>query len=960
MAKVEKVTVKPNSAEIGLIIESLSLDKNYNYSHLEYYLKQIISGRDVVFDTRSDTLFVVPAKEAWKVILNWSQNDGNLPVGDRKNEFNFRSRATSLLSYIQTNLSGKSAEAAASYRLILEQAELPVPQPNSASPTEQDANLQKIYALRRKQIEILQKKLFDPLYTRLSKTKLLENIPDPTTRTLVLQMIAAGNMDFRHIPEKDYANYTAEKLHQMLLHRAGVRDVNQVISLIHSKNTLAEFKEVSNEIDAGILEIYKGDETSYQKDTESMREISSLAVGLNSVPYLLSTLDIGATPAEKEQLIRTIRSEIVDSAGSSHRSGNEIIQSALARAGFPQISADHFQSLVPYVEEMEIKQRHLLLGSNLSDHDPRLLSTKDLASSMGVDLTTPWISKRDLEAITQKLAGGKSKQDIQKALDLEFANGDSANLKKITELSTLLSRHNDFDNYQTQLSGSGGLRFQAGLSKSIGNYLAIKQPIDRFTDKIWGGITNIDDIIRAPQRGLAIWWEKTQELHPWLNPVGLFSDRFVKYQTGIALKIHEWATSATSSSGWLKSFRGHVADYTEGFIKHEASWGGAGSFFFQRKIGNALDWATRFATKGKHETLKSLRFAVANKVWSGFTKLAPGLSGKMVASGLSKVIIGIIGGEMTMGVSVAIQVGWEVLKYGFNFIKKLLTDNDFRERFINKIPLLVGGAVSSSLIFLSGLPAAIVAGVGIAGAAILAFLQAMLLSLVPLFTLAAGLSLAIVAFMTLMWYGFISPTFNLDSGVNQLLTNILCENDASGSSSETVESSETVGSTSKSGKVASCANCLVKALTECYGSGMISSEKINSIGIKCIVAKAIIQSSADAISASATQFNWLQCVGFTRAAAICAGGDLEKNSEGRAAGYINNAPRGYRYSSGPGSCRPGDLGLIDGDIGHIFVWGNANGPAMVDAIDANYVCDGCVSAKNPIPYSSIAGCLKLL
>jgi hypothetical protein len=123
-----------------------------------------------------------------------------------------------------------------------------------------------------------------------------------------------------------------------------------------------------------------------------------------------------------------------------------------------------------------------------------------------------------------------------------------------------------------------------------------------------------------------------------------------------------------------------------------------------------------------------------------------------------------------------------------------------------------------------------------------------------LIILSSIVSFGVILAISIIWFVFISPTFNIDSGENfaQTVTNIVC--DESGGNN-----------------VASCANCLVKYLSQCYGEGqMVSGTKIKNKGISCIISKVISSQSAAAIEASAVGYNWLQCV-VARASAICAG-----------------------------------------------------------------------------------------
>ncbi len=949
----------PNPDQVKKIQNALARDKQSNFNALEYYLKQVIVNRDVTFALVGGEELVVPAREAWRLIVDWSQGEGELPVGDRQSYINIRSRATKLLDYLQTNVSGKTAEAAGSYRLILDQANTPAKLPlPGTNPLDQTSNLQKVFDLRRKQIELLESKFLNPLTTNLSKSKLLAGISDAPTRAMVLQMLAAGNANFRYIPKEGYQNFTAEKIHQLLLHQPGIRNTSAVMRLAYSKTAQEDFKELSSIINKTIEDTYP-DEEKYQQDMTSLRSLSGLSPTLDSISYLVKGAGVSADPAETEALIKSIRSQIIFAARGEHVDGRYLIKNALKAAGFPEITVDYFTKLVPYVEEIQIKQRHLLLGSDLSDHDSRLLATSDLAAEIGVDLTTPWIKEKELNQITERAISSTAEEyytanpsknkgnepfNLQKAFDFEYAKGPAANPHKLAEFTNLMSKHRDFGLYHKSVDGNFGYQFQEFLSKGIGNYRAIKQPVDRFTEKVWGGIESIDDIIRGPQRKLANWWDETQEKYPWLNPAALISGKLVEYQTGIALKIHAWAIKVSTSNAWFRSFAGHVADFTEGFIKHDAHWSGAGSFFISRKIGNTLDWATKFASKGKHGTFTSLRFAMANKVWDGFSKLAPNLSTKMATDGFKKIIIGIIGGEMTMGVSIAIQVGWEVIKYGFGFIKKFLTDQKFRDKFFRTAPLLIGGAISASLLFVSGLPAAIVAGASIVGAAIMAGLQLIIMSLAPLFALAALVAFSIVTFFTILWYGLIAPTFNIDSGPGQIVANIVC----------TLAGQEAPGSSTNPRLAAG--KCVFELLSK-VGINPLNRENSGGVNFATFAQGLGNGAAAEEARYSAQTYGAFQCVGFDVVVNVMTGGSNGFTH----AKYLNTIePSGCNFVDGVGSCAPGDY-FVDtgGDWGHTGLFVSLEGANIV-CLDANSDGHGLVRDETTCrwPTSRIAGCLK--
>lgn len=953
-------TPNPLSDQIKEIYSSLARDRNSNFNQLEYFLKLIVMNREITFLVPNkqgglDEL-VVPAKKAWEIIATWSQGEGNLPVGDKDPRFNIRSRATRLLDYIQTNVSGKTAEAAGSYRLILEQAKYPAPPVSGRAKNDEESNLQKVFELRRKQIALLESRFMSPLTNNLSKSKLFANIPDAATRAMVLQMIAAGNANFRYNPKDGFQNFTAEKLHQMLLHQPNIRDVNSVMRLAYAKNAQLDFEEASSIINSTIKATYKN-EGEYQQGMADLRSLSSISPSLDSVKYLVNSLNISANPQDNALLIKSIRSHIIAAASQNHIDGTSLLKSALKSAGFAEISIDHFQSLVPYVEEIQIRQRHLLLGSDLSDQDARLLSTAGLATEFGVDLTTPWIKKKDLDEITERVLTSTEKEykekklgelsseknlALQQAFDYEYSKGDKANLHKLAEISSLMSKYRDFGLYHDSVDGHLGYKIQELLGKGLGNYRAVKQPVDRFTAKIWGGIDSIDDIVRGPQRELASWWEETQEKYPWLNPGAMIANKWIKYQTGIAIKIHDWAITISTSNAWLKSFAGHIADFTEGFVKHDASWSGAGSFFISKKIGNTLDWATKFASKGKYGTFTSLRFAVANKVWNGFTKLAPGLSSKMALDGFKKVIIGIIGGEMTMGVSIAIQIGWEVIKYGFSFLKKLLTDSKFRERVLNKLPILLAGGMTAGIAAITAIPFMFAA----VGSSFLAGLGAIISMLFTTIFVPAMITVGSIILAFFLLFQVFNTTIYTDSGtsIQQAISDIVCS----------ITKSEAPSSSSNP-KLAA-AKCIYELLNTAQ-INPLNKSNASGANFNSFATALGNQLAASEISRSATEYLTFQCVGFDVAVDIMTGGSGGFTD---AKDLDTNIPGGYSFKSGVDSCSPGDF-FVDknGKWGHTGVFVEPAGANIV-CLDANSDGKGIVRDESTCrwPTSKIAGCLK--
>lgn len=921
---------KLSTAQKNLVLEALTYDKNSNYSGLELYLKQIVSGSNVTFKTRSDQPFVVPPSEAWEIIAEWGQSDqANLPLGDRGSP---RARAARLLNYIQINLMGKTQEAAASYRLILEQANSPLVKPSETVSDPSGIILQKAYDLRREQIRQLQSGLIGKLATNLEKTQFLKNIPDAPTRALVMQMIAASNLNFRQA-----SDFTPERINQLLLHEPGYKQLNNAIHLAYSRASQKDFVELENTVNSTISSVYEGNESKYLSDMHSLRELSELAPTLSDIDWMVNHLAFASSPAEKASLASSLRSTLVSSARSSHQTGESLLRSALKSAGLPDTALSSLSSLSPYLEEIEVKQRHLLLGTDVFDRDPRLLATAGLAQSLGVDLTTPWLKPQDLNAVAAKIT---QKHGVTTLVE---AAAKAATPAELFEIKDLLSKTSDYNYYHTNLSGNLLLSAQEALAKTRGNLSSFAQPLTRFTTKVWAGYEKIDDLVHAPVRGLADWWETTTEKYPLLDPARFIFNKWTGFQVGIASRLNVWAARISGSGGWFSGFATHIADFTEGFVKNEANWSGAGFFFFERKWGNLLDWAAKKAGKESWTAVKgSVWKGLVNAIEVGGNKLAAGLGSK-----LATTLAGLASSSAGFGLIIlAGQLGWELLKLGFGKIKQFFTDSRFREKVLNWLPITLGAGLTALL----GLPALMLAGLGALGTGLLAFLAAIIGSLVSLFTLAAAWALAILASFALLYFIF-KPTTELDSGLTQLVTNILC-NDEDAQSTD-----KSAGSLNS--KTLACANCLAKYLTECYGSS-VSQQSLGK-GIGCLLAKKVAPDVASLIERSTTSFTYLQCVGFVQASIACGGGSLQGAN---ACSYEGKVDPNYEFVSGLKGAKPGDPVVFrssgvcgDSAPGHIGILKQDAG-ALVCLVDANQKCSGCVSDNNCLPKTFLAGYLK--
>ena len=112
----------------------------------------------------------------------------------------------------------------------------------------------------------------------------------------------------------------------------------------------------------------------------------------------------------------------------------------------------------------------------------------------------------------------------------------------------------------------------------------------------------------------------------------------------------------------------HVSDYTRGFISEGGSWGGANFVFVQKK------WEI-FSTgeqKAKFESWQAVKAKIGASLWSGFSKIAPGLAAKISAGSLGKLVASFMAGTLSAGTTILIQVGLMVIWEGIRACGNLL------------------------------------------------------------------------------------------------------------------------------------------------------------------------------------------------------------------------------------------------------------------------------------------------
>jgi hypothetical protein len=252
----------------------------------------------------------------------------------------------------------------------------------------------------------------------------------------------------------------------------------------------------------------------------------------------------------------------------------------------------------------------------------------------------------------------------------------------------------------------------------------------------------------------------------------------------------------------------------------------------------------------------------------------------MAASELGKAIFSFLAGELSLGATIAIQAGWEALKIGASkigqFIKSVFSGK--AEDLGGMIPMALGSLFLFVNTLLGGIPAALVIAFGLLKTALKILWEGFL----ALLALAALVSAIAVTFFVVVWTGLITPTFQLDSGLSELVANIVC--DESGNTTipgTTSLNTPTTGATSApTSSVLARASCLAKYLNQCYGPSVNASNI--STGLSCLATYAI----AAAIEEIKISY-WLhqfQCWLF-QAAVVWAGQSISSNN---ACGYVSD------------------------------------------------------------------------
>ncbi len=658
------------------------------------------------------------------------------------------------------------------------------------------------------------------------------------------------------------------------------------------------------------------------------------------------------TQADKTKFARSLMAVMVSSSGSSLTTG-DLVALAARETGATATQITAINSLLHSTElgsALEYHQNELHLDMAAG----RLTASQKSLRAKGINPFHAYGTTEDLLKEAHLLLGlpasSLSSQDAQvkiRELYERQSNSASPNRVELSRLRGWLDRQHtlsylDLPENDSLARLASRSRFERRLSDTSSRFSRFQTSL---YDK-WGKFEENLPWNKAMRKGFE-WYDKLADktiltvgktkipllrLIPWaLDQWDLFK-KVTTSKLAASLRGKNW--------GFFDPLRRRLNFVIREYRLGDHTTSGALFHYGHKVWGQALSWAAAktgmssvFKYAGKTSAGLAVRYT-ANAAARIAVRFLLKIGGKALAKiGIKAITALLAAGTIIGGIFSAVAIislVFDLLKLGYDFVKRFIQDVNFR-----KMVLKIGATVGAVVLAIQSLPWAVLV------AALLA----------PIL-LACAVSLILVASFTLL-FNTSKMTMQLDSGVTQFITSILCQNSEEGPAST---ASAPTAPPLASSSIISCASCLVDYLTACYGQEVTGSD-MQTTGIGCLLAKAVAPDVAAEIEASAIGYDYLQCVGFVQAAVTCSGGSLEGRAV--AADYITNPSAGYSYVSGAGSCQPGDIGLIDGDIGHIFIVGSNNN-ATINALDANYVCSGCVSSNTPLPASSVAGCMKKL
>lgn len=907
--------------------------------------------------------------EGWVFVTKWAKNN-NFSVNER-HSFKFQ------LDTLESDLRGREkleSEVAASLNSLKAKAREGIP--DAVAPT-LPTSYQKANAIQRAQIKDLESRLFDRMTAFYYNSPMLKDIGNTELRTRAATLLSAHPQIVAYYDPRAQTSGRTHLSHatnqfQLILSRA-IPELTPLYYTLRSDDMEAKTEKTLAAAKVELSKIYPGhsedqiDVKALDADMAHFTQVSRTGSTLTDISQIIKSLPDSYLTQDIKGLDQTIRQIVVRAATGTHVSGSDLLAQLIRDGKLPPQAALQLQFLAPSLELAELSVRSELSGYDLLDRtNTRERWSANLAANFGLNPSTFWLKDKEIEDATQHFLGLPEYQgatSLEQAMDIELSTNPS-DLRRYTQLSTLYDQRAQRAQYRQARSDNTGFFLQDQMNKFGYNLQVIREPYDKASRRFWSTFEKIDDVIHYPPRKVADFWEdlvdgrkkflglsavidfKTKTgriVHiPLLNLPGFLLDQFVVFRKYLATNVFKWSWGLSRQGGLFTPLK-HVANYSFGFVQHGADFRSTNYYFGRKAMGNFLDWGSHKLFNKSFAAAKTAFGEGALKIGN---KITGGLLGKATAYlaslGLSVEGIGIVLTAALLAIDLVKTVG--------GFFKKLVGDENFRNKFLNWAPaigIFIGGIGT----FLAGIPAAIAFGF----TSLISFFG-LAISGIAAFFLQGFLWVGASIIGVLLIFQILKTTTHLDPGssLQQIAVDLLCDEDSAGA--EVGTEIKSVGNS-----VASCANCLAKYLAECYGQSVTSSNIRQ--GLACLAAKAISPESISIIERSASSFTYLQCVGFVQAAIACSGGSLQGAN---ACGYIGDVAPGWKFVRGTVGARPGDPVVFnssgtcsDGAPGHIGIMTSDAG-ALVCLTDANQVCNGCVAQNNCLPKTNMAGFLKKL
>jgi len=402
-------------------------------------------------------------------------------------------------------------------------------------------------------------------------------------------------------------------------------------------------------------------------------------------------------------------------------------------------------------------------------------------------------------------------------------------------------------------------------------------------------------------------------------------DQWYNFKKNLAIQTLKNLRGTTNPFGKVTQFS------LRHYLKGDLTWGGAfysGSreIWSKRIVKPLVSWSlTKLSSTTTFKYLAP-RFAgrVTNVVGRTATRFLIKLGGKALAKTGGKAITALLAAGTVVGSVIsailAASLIFDLLGMAYDFLKELLHNPALREKI-----LVVGGIFTAFFTF--GWLAPL--GLFLAGIGVLV-LQTLLV--------AGAVALGLLISFNLLYSSF-SHTIELDSAPAQMLLSLVCDMEGNGDNPRV-----------------NAAICINEILSDA-GLNPLSGSDINSPLWQQVVT-ALAGSAIEALSRSAIDQAWLQCVGLIAAVIGQVEGVVWDPPDANQLPTL--PPPGYRYAAGAGSCQPGDFFVMTGGTyGHTGIIVQDGGPYFL-CVDANGGGNGVIRGPDSCTMlkSEIAGCLK--